>query len=233
MTVSTADELLTVFRQEVDDLPAGGSLTETDDGDCLWKDAEIYGYMTEACAALSEETRGLYRVLTRPIVAGESDVRLPCSVMDVREARIVGTDTQVQPSTANQFPTTPSTDYGLTGVTLTNTTGLPRQYVRDFAKNALRLVPTPTDDDVLELQVVVDSIAPMASGAPVPFLHPTDQNLLVMYMKYRAYQKHDAEAQDLSRSVGYYGMFKSQALDRQLALRRQRRRGGGGIKMDW
>jgi hypothetical protein len=206
----TTDELARRFRSDVDDAitDVGGS-----DADCLWSDYDVYGYMTEACAALASAAAGVYRTIRLPFAAGAASVRLPPYVLHVREAALASDGRRVYQANASDRGRAVDTD----------ATGAPAVYVRDLDPRVLYLYPTPVVPDAIELQCTVSITTPLDGGVPLPFMDVTDQRLLLHYMKSLAYRKHDAETEDLTRAREFERLWKEGSLDRRSELNNYRR----------
>lgn len=233
MLAATADALITIFRREVDDLPAAGYTgSDGSDGDCLWKDAELYTYMTEAADAVASDGLVLSKIVTLAFDAGAETIPLPASVLHINSARLVSTNQVLRELNTNEAAQLTTTDYGVVRHELFESSGTPKNYTRDYDKRALRLTPTPEAADSLELQCTVTLAAPMACGAPIPFTAVKDQRLMLLYMKYLAYDKHDAETFDRNKSASYKAQFDALVLRRQSELRSQRRR-PDFVTLDW
>lgn len=213
MFATTADELLSFFRAEVNDQAAQG----------LWENWEIYGYMTEGLDALLKRAEVKYQTLRLPYLAGASSIPLSPKVLHIRFARIVGGGTlEFMPaSTAGA----PRSDYGLqlTGSVFDEGSGTPVVFVRDYEAKALKLLPRPNVGGELELQCTVNIGVPMEAGTPLPTTDSEDLRLVLHYMKSLAYQKHDAETEDLVRARFHEDRFRAGVLDRESRLRNMRR----------
>lgn len=208
MLAFTAEELAARFRSDVDD-----KITDVNgsDADCLWSNADVYGYMTAAVDALARATDGLFRTVRLPVAAGVATVYAPVTMLHIREVRLASTGDELHQLNAN--------DVDLTHLA----TGRPRAYVRDLERKALWLTPIPVQADVLEVFCTVTCGAPMAPGFPLPFLETVDQLLLLEYMKSLAYRKHDAETEDLTRARDHERRWQTGADDRKSELNNYRR----------
>lgn len=223
MLAQTTDELVTRFRSEVVD-----KVTDVDgsDADCLWSDYDIYGYLTEAVDAVAKLTDGLYKTVRLPYSAGDQMVTCPKYVLEIREARLVGTNRVIEQVNANSTGYGWVWDYGLKwrgASALHEGSGEPICFVRDFEQKALRLVPHPVADDALEIQCTITTSVPMETGMPLPFGDTEDQRLLLHKMKALAYLKQDAETEDLTRAKLFAGLFEQGYMDRKSELQRHRR----------
>ena len=226
------DELATRFRSDVDDAvtDAAGS-----DYGCLWKDSDVYSYMTEACAMVASRTASLYRTLSLPYIAGQRTIFLPHYVREIRSARLVGRNQLVLQRNANDQLLGAHDDYGLRlsgHPQMFEGEGRPTTFVRDYDAKQLRLVPAPNEDDTLEIQCTVSISLPLSSGMPMPLTDLEDQVLVLHYMKMRAYRKHDAETEDLVRAKEYERLYEQGVIARASELRNNRR-APGQVRMNW
>lgn len=224
MFATTADELLTFFRAEVNDQAAQG----------LWADWEVYGYMTEGFDALLKKADVKFAVLQLPFVADTPTVALPAKVLHIRAMRIVNGG-EVVPMAMDRL-SVPREDYGLQlagNSAMFEGSGTPAVYVRDYEAKALRLVPIPSADGTLEIQCTVNIGVPMESGTPLPTTDSEDLRLVLHYMKSLAYQKHDAETEDLVRARFHEDRFRAGALARESQLRNFRRPPGTVQMQGW
>lgn len=210
MLASTADELLTLFRLEVSDQAEPP----------LWSDVEFYAWATEGADLILDRAEVAYKTLRLPVTAGNPVVPLPAKALTIREARVVGTHHKLTAGNAN------------TTALFTGESGDPAYYVRDYESRALRLVPAPAANGELEIQCTVTLSAPLESGVPLPFASAQDQRLLLTFIKWHAYEKHDAETEDLVRANRYQSQFENGIEDRKARLRNQRR-APGTVRMEW
>lgn len=225
MFATVSEELLSVFRREVDDAVAP----------YLWSDAEAYGYMTEAFDALLKKSDIVMKVLSLRVVAGQNYVSIPAKLLEIHSANIDG-----QPLTqknTNDPSFTLQDDYGVfrngaSALFDSDTTGTPEYYVRDYQANALRLVPVPNANAVLEVQGRVTLGAAMEEGAALPSTDAQDLRAALHYMKHLAYQKHDSATEDLDRSRFHLDHYTRLAEMREQQLKNNRR-APGFIRMEW
>jgi len=230
--VFTTDELNAAFREDVGD-PLEGPDGGASDGDCLWKNKEVYRYMSLAVDKLAKDTEGLYRIVQTPVTTGEQIVRLSPSVLHIREIRVLSTGLFLTPANINQAAFRTVDDYG---VKLANgafsKTGPLSNYIRDYQKSALILVPIPAADDALEIQYTATGVIPMDAGFPVPFTDAEDQYLLLCYMKKLAYEKSDAETYNKQLSKEWKEKYDEDVSTRKVRLESYRRT-PGQVQMDW
>lgn len=226
MLASTADELLTLFRLEVSDQASTP----------LWSDVEFYAWATEGADVILDRAEVMHKVLQLPVTPGQPVVPLPAKVLTIREARMVSVNRRLTPRNANSPDFGLTDDYGLQktdgSAMFSDAQGTPHSYVRDYETRALRLIPVPNAADFLEIQCSVTLSAPLGDGMPLPFASAQDQRLLLTYVKWRAYEKHDAETEDLVRASRYQRQFYEGVEDRKSRLRSQRR-APGTVRMEW
>lgn len=208
MLATTTDEMVTLFRQDVDDLLSDDGT----DTDRLWKTAECYRYLTMACDALARRTKELHSIVTVDVVAGTALYRLPPKVLHVREAFLLTSEQELTIASANRGGAARSEDYGNrigNGDWRFAGNGTPTTFMLDYNAKQMRLVPTPVIDETLELQCSVTIATPMQEGMLLPFTEVEAQRLLLAYMKGQAYRKQDAETQDLQRAQGFELEYES------------------------
>lgn len=228
----TTDDLAARFRLDVAD-PLEGADDGPVDSESLWKNIEIFDYMTEAGDAVARETLGLFKLILLPVVADESTVTLPRSVLDIRYARLVMAQRELDVTNQNEVMRGQVVcDYGMQFVGGGRARGTPQTLARDRERKAVVLAPTPVQNDTLELQCSVTLTTPLLCGMPLPFLERPDIRLMLTYMKYLAYAKQDADTLDLTRSNTFKAQFDMGAEDRAVELRRQRRQ-PSPIRMEW
>lgn len=214
MFATTADGLLAFYRAEVDDTVAP----------YLWADFEAYGYMTEGFDALLKKAEVKYEKLTLAFTADNPVVSLPAKVLHIRSMRIVGGG-EIAPR-AMYNVSAPVDDYGQqsTGPSaMFEGSGTPCVYVRDYEARGLRLVPIPNASGTIEIQCTTTLSTPMQNGSALPTTDSEDLRLVLHYMKSLAYQKHDAETEDLARARWHQDSFRQGVLERESKLRNFRR----------
>lgn len=225
----TTDDLNSKFRLDVDDLLEGADSTRPD-SENLWKNDEIYGYMTAAVDRWAKDTEGLFKVFQLPVVAAQQFYTLPRYVFKIREMRLITANVYLYQRNVDAFMFEKRDDYGRVligyGSIFTATGGPPREYVMDYQTNKVMLIPIPSTADTLEIQCVSTVAIPFSAGMPLPVTDPADQLLILDYMKYQAYSKQDADTIDLKRADGFMQRYDRAMTDRKLELRRKRRSPG-------
>lgn len=232
MFAETADELLLTFREDVHD---DTTYSPGDDSLCLWRDAEIYRYMTVAVDRLARDTEGLVERITLTFQAGDPLVPLPAHVLEIRYATNLTHQLELRPANGDQRSLGVIDDYGhrtFAPIGVRSVHGKPHFYVRDLQKRALELCPWPDTNGEIEILATVTIDERMEAGADLPFLEAVDQELLLDYMKYLAYRKQDAEAEDLTRSNAALTAYRL-AVPRRKAEINNYRRTPGAVRMNW
>lgn len=234
MIALTTDDLNTIFRNEVHDvLTPGASPTDVDK---LWKETEIYCYMSEAVDAVANKTDELYKIILLPVISGSNLVPLSHTVLNIRNARTLSNDfTLVQKNldSPHDYWSPYYTDYGSRIFNeMFQTTGFPREYVRDYQRSALWLMPQPVANDTLELQASVTLSVPLQAGMLLPIKNTQAQRCVLHYMKYLAYMKQNAETLDLQRSLQFKQLYDAEVKDRDVTLAKQRR-APGVVQFNW
>lgn len=221
MLAGVADELLALIRVETDDV-----ITDIDGSDAvsLWKNAELYTYLTEACDALAKGTLGLTKVVTLGYVQGQQDVPLPRYVLHIRSARV----TSGPPLTMRNANQRDDLGPFMSDVHM----GTPRTFVRDYERRALKLYPVPNAAGSLELQCQVTIGAPIQPGSMLPFDDTEDQRLLMEYVKFRMYSKPETDTEDPARARAAKDFFDAGVRARKQSLQNYRR-APGTVRMEY
>lgn len=232
MLAFTTDELVKAIRSDLDD-----KTTAADGSDfgCLWSDADLYRYLTGACDALAKKLGVLYKTLRLPVTAGVQALSLPAYVTNIREARLVNGNDAIKQVNANGQNFGYRDDYGLKTFgsnVIFEGTGQPTAFVRDYDRKAILLVPTPVENDILELQVETTISLPQEAGMPLPFADAEDQQLLMHYVMWRAYCKHDADTEDLTRANYHEARYIDGSDERKSSLLNYRRK-PPVMRMNW
>jgi len=217
----TTDDLNTKFRLDVDDLLEGVN-SSNPDSENLWKNDEIYGYMTAAIDRWAKDTEGIFKVVPPiTLVANVQFYTLPRYVFKIREARLITANVYLYQRNIDAFMFEKRDDYGRTligyGSVFTATGGQPREYVLDYKPNQIMLIPIPVTVDTLEIQCVATLAIPLGAGMPLPTMDAADQLLVLDYMK---------------RADEFMTRYERVMIDRKLELRRKRR-SPGTVMSSW
>lgn len=225
MFATTSDELARFFRAEVSD----------DESPYLWQDWEVYGYMTEGFDALLKEANVVDKVMALQGAPGQYVLPLPASVTHIHTASMHAVDAPQDVWRLSQSSHTPggfliNGDYGARTTSAFTVTvprsGRPQTYMRDYDKRALRLDAALDRAFVVDIQCSATLSMPLQAGAPLPSTDAEDLRLVLHYMKFQAYQKHDAETEDLVRANSHGQQFRQGVVERESKLRNYRRPAG-------
>lgn len=225
----TATDLKDTFRIEVDDLPK-------DDGDtsaCLWSDADIYRYMNSAAAMVARRVRSLTKNFSLTVTADEPMVKLPPDrILKIHRAYLTTARRDLDPLNLND-DTMRVKDYGITlrSSHWEVSSGTPTSYVLDYRPGYLRLAPIPTSADTLTLFTTVLPMT-LQEGMPVPFTDVEDLDLVLLWMRKLAYDKHDADTFDKQKASDYEAQFYDRVREREPEFRRQTRE-PGVVRSSW
>lgn len=190
-----SDALLARFRLDVSDVAAP----------YLWSDAEIYSYMDEAQKMFCRLQGGIAdassALTTLAVTAGDTWVTLSPKILKLRFAqRADGREVTVLNFEDVQF--------GRSGVRFDMATGPLSTVVAGMEKDKLRCVPVPVADDTLQLTIYrlpLTDITTTGQTLEVDELHHT---ALLLWMKYLAHSKQDAETYDRGRATQFEGQFR-------------------------
>ena len=227
--ITTAAELKDTFRIEVDDLPK----EDADTSSCLWSDADIYRYMNSAASLLARRVRSLFKNYTLPVLADQPMIRLPADrIYKVRRAYLTAARRDLVPLNLND-DTMRAMDYGVTlrSAHWETSTGTPTSFVLDYTPGYLRLAPIPTAADALQLFCEILPAA-LTAEMPLPFTDQDDLDILLLWMKKLAYEKHDADTHDLNRAKEYERQFNARVYEREPEKRRMTRT-PGTVRSSW
>lgn len=220
MLAQTTDQLAVVFRTEVDD-PLRDECTDTD---CLWSDASIYRFMTEAADAVARAVQRNKKTAYVSYLAGAEYVRIASSIQHLITVRIASSGARVLPMTAEEaFDRFQEPEVAV---------GEPRFYFWESNQRRLELWPRPADDGTLAMFVETRLGYPLEAGLPVPFSEVPEQRLMLTYMKARAYEQQDAETLDLDRAREFQAQFDNASKDREVEHRKFTRE-PGTVQMNW
>lgn len=216
MLAYTTDELARLFRTDVDDI-----LQATcGDEDCLWKEVDVYRYMTQGADAVLRIVAARKRFFEVPYAAAVTQLRIPAGIQHIIGAKLAN-----------------GTALGIIDATdLFNSnfveTGTPTHFFWEPDARFVRLHPIPSEAGTLGLYAQAGLSSPLVAGLPVPLNEIADQALVLMFMKARAYEKHDAETLDLDRAREFQAQFNDAVSDREVELRKFREE-PPCVRMNW
>lgn len=225
---TTTDELMADFREDVAD-PLEGIDASHPDSDSLWSNAVIYRYMTDACDRVARDTKSLIKLATIAYEIGQSVIPLPRHILHIHSARLASNNRKLEPYNIDDTSAMAISDYGIRANSfdqMFDSHGEPRVFVRDYDQRGIRLAPIPQRADAIIAQCSMVPAVPFSAGMMLPFLDRPDQLLILMYMKYLAYRKQDADTYDLKRSNEFKAEYDATVVDREQEIRNIRRTPG-------
>lgn len=224
------------FRRDVDDLREGTA--GDSDSENLWSDPDVYRYLN---AGLSETARRTFYLLPRiiklDVTAGNADLGCEdaAKILHIERARLLTARISLEEMNM-RGPGSVEDDYGYlihNAPDFENTVGTPYKFIRDYAPKTIRLYPVPMAADTLQLHTyMLPSTVVAASEVPSEYAEPRVFEMVLMFMKSMAYQKQDADTQDLARSGGFSDEFEAAVRDFKSELLR-RRRTPGTTRFSW
>jgi hypothetical protein len=233
----TLEGLVTLFRQDVDDLP-GDTVNDVnwknDDTGLLWTNQEIVRYANAAVSEfvvrnpiLDQDTQS---TVTRISVLADTNVySYDARILSIRRMKFVdveGSEWRLVKRTTDWMDRY-ITDWDLEAMPLT---GVVLYYVEDSDHRTITLYRTPELDGTLHMVTDRLPFEQMAwakrhqQKPEIDFVHHLD---LLDYMKYLAYRKRDAETDDEKMSAAFLTTFTTNVGERPsarlLRVRRQER----------
>lgn len=235
-TPYTPDELLARFRRDVDDV-VGGSAKD----DFLWSDEEVFDYMDEAQREFVRRTHILRK--THPFTPAITEIvyTAPVGAPVNLDGFITPHPQIIRPlrarmtTSSNRDPlqiiTAEDLDEGLLirdyGTFFRgdwqNKVGPARFLITNMQEDMWRLVPIPTISDTVELTVEHMPIETLTCGSvALEVTEREDQMTMLLYMKFLAFGKQDADTYDDVLSQRFEAQFEKKADDRRREVRRSR-----------
>lgn len=193
-----SDELYDLFRTDVVDA------TEP----YLWSDTEVYAYMNDAYRMFVRLIGGVPDHFEVPIITDEPDAAVPAYVLKFLEARLLSTGAKLDIINYSDMPLSPQPDYGNILTLYLNPTPGPVRYVivgnRKRSAGTITWVQTPqVDDDARFFVYRLPTEVIVGAGQEFDDIGEEHHEHLMLWMKHRAYGKHDAETFDKSKSDFY------------------------------
>jgi hypothetical protein len=211
----TLSDLITLFRNEVDDSTAPH----------LWSDEEAIDFANDAEAEACRRARlfvdsSTAEICVVEVLATDSGlVTLDPRILFVRRARIEGSRPLARMNMQDMESDNPYWQNA--------PAASPRMFITDYQTGKLLLWPIPDQDDVLLLTVVRMPLAEMHDTEDSPEIAPRFHRSLRYWMMFRAYSKQDSQANDPKKAADALALFeqefgkKSSALDETWIEREQ------------
>lgn len=223
--VYTVNKLIEDVRSDLFDKP-----DIDEDGverDALWSYDDLLRYYNEAAAQLASDLLSLRRRFVVDVPVGQATVRFPFDqILDDLQVTfsVPGFGRRRSLTKFDVEQGIAVDDYGLQVYTVPDldAVGMPTHFSRDYEDGFMRLWRVPHVAGRLEAVAIASP--PIAYGnVPLPFQHPKDRALLLMWMKKLAYEKHDADTLDLERARDFESQYKEGVRVRRPEIDRTRR----------
>ncbi len=202
--MATVTELLAQLRLDLEDPEYPGS-GQTPDSDSLWSNAELIHYIDQAQKQLCLEVDVLPDAtsFTSTVTAGDKWILRDPLIARIREGYMTTYGRVIKPTTQVEIARGYVTDdYGLTAQRSDwrSTTGVPDFVITDMDAAQLRLVPESTVDDTIEWSVYRLPLEDVVSTGSELEIDPLFHYKILWYAKALAFNKQDAETQDMTRA---------------------------------
>lgn len=194
----TSNDLYSLFRSDIVDAVAP----------YLWSDTEVWNYMNDAYRMFVRLTGGIPDTTSVhtsvPIVTGVATSSVSPLILRFRNAYLESDGTDLKIVSETELPKLTSTDYGrlgaqerdrLSGKVTHMVTGIDRNAVRGL----VRWVRIPLVDDTAKLSIMRLPLDTVEAGFEFDEIGTEHVEFLMLWMKYRAYGKQDAECFDRGR----------------------------------
>jgi hypothetical protein len=200
----TADDLITAFRSDVGDEVAP----------YLWSDTEVWRYLNDAYRMFARLTGGIPATLTFDIVAGEQTTEVSPKILRFREARLTSTGRKLTIINPSDEALGTTADYGQARAYYVNRTQGPVSYMiigdwRNRLTGVVGWAQIPAVNDTAEVSVYRLPLGTLTSGSELSDVGEEHHEHLMLWMKYIAHGKQDAETFDRGRRDEYKQDFET------------------------
>ena len=219
--------LYTRLRSDLCD-PAG----DIPDEDRLWSDAEVYDYLDDAQLQVAKDLKwAIHDTYLLTLVVDQAEYTLPKWIIRVRRAKRMSDAGELDIVNNDDRDTHESDrdDYGTLRerILYEDATGTPTLLTLDEKFNTLRLVPIPTVVDTLKLYVYRGpKVRIEGDGSPLELNDRSYERALLLWMKKRAYEKHDAETIEGGRSDKFFAEYNAEIARLYPEIKQRHRRSG-------
>lgn len=205
MPISTSD-LIGYFRLDEDDPEMPGS---GDDSDSLWSDAELTRYFAEAQNILCRKNDVLFDLsFDITTEAGTGLYALNQSITKVRRGVISGSRTLEALNMSELKRKFSVNDMGWDLGNWEDAEGDPQYIVTDYATGYVLLVPKPVQIEVIKLHAY--RLPTNSAVMEVPDRWRMD---LLLYAKYKAYDKNDSDTHNEKKALKYKGLWEQKLVE--------------------
>lgn len=211
--MNTVSDLIKAFREDEKDAVAP----------FLWSDDKLVRAVNGALAAFCEQTRIVYDEIEADFAAGERDLPLSESILDIVEASIV------TPRERELEVVAP----GVIPRSCLPRAGYPRYLIADVVKGQMRIVPTPAEAGSLVLSVVRKPLREVNKGSNIPDVPSDYRPHLLHYMRFIAYMDKDGELYDPDKAMASRALFDNECQSVYEAGLRRRSAASRPIRFRW
>ena len=181
----------------------------------LWSSAEVWRYMDDAYTMFVRLTGGVSDVMTFDITAGEAVTEVSPKIMRYTEATLDSTGRPLTIINPQDKSRTFTSDYGQARILFnTKAPGDVRAMViggfRNRSRSEVTWIQLPEKDDTATVEVFRLPLEPITAVGGQEFEDIGEEHHihLLMWMKYHAYGKQDAETFDRGKRDGYKKDFE-------------------------
>lgn len=224
----TTDELYDLFRSDVVDTARP----------YLWSDNEVYAYMNDAYYMFVRLLGGISDYSSDacyvPVIIGQAVAEIDPSILRIRQATLSnGRDVRI----INAQDTTHlnDEDFGvLRRLNMTDSTGAVRYMVIGLEPDNVRWVNIPDQNDTVNLLIERLPRAPLTdNSSSIDDVKPHHHIHFLKWMKHLAYNKHDAETFNKTKSeemkIAFYEYCDLARREKEVAKHKPRVVAYGGI----
>lgn len=208
-------EVLTMLRVDLDDTVE----------EYLWSTEELTGYIDQGYKEFARVTRILTdqstaAVAEATVTANDSWVTLDPRVLEVRRAYLVTADVELAKANFNQAP-------------MKETFSKPSYYISDQVKDKVRLIPGPTANDTLRMNVVRLPLQDLADDPVLEFDDRRYWQIINSFAAALAWRNPDVDTFDVNRAQEAENRFYAKAEEVRVEVENRTRTPGtvtyGGI----
>jgi hypothetical protein len=208
-------DVLTMLRVDLDDLVK----------EYLWSDEILIGYIDQGYKEFARITRVLTDQSTAglaetPVTANDSWVTLDPRVLEVRRAYLVTAGVELSKANFNQAP-------------MKETFSRPSCFVSDQVQNQLRLIPGPTENDTLCMNVVRLPLEDLEESPDLEFHDRRYWQVVNAFAAALAWRNPDVDTFDTNRAAEAEARFYERAEEIRVEIENRTRTPGtvsyGGI----
>lgn len=196
----------------------------------LWTELEVWDYLDDAFSMFTRLTDGVADnsspLTVVPVVAGAIHGVLDRRILKIRRATLASTGRPLIVLNVEDTPVQPMNDYGaLPPVGYDYLPGVVTRMVIGEQDGQCRWVQVPVVADTVNLTVYrlpLAQVTPDSADNALDEIHYRHHRHLLMWMKYRAYGKQDADTYNRSKSADYKAAFEEYCAEAKREQERQK-----------